>query len=123
MQDKKFPITGRNPQSSGASVKVDNVPCDFVLVAACNMQDLQNILSPLRSRIIGNGYEVLVDTAMPDTSHNRAKYAQFVAQEIAMDGHIPNASIDAVEEIILEGKRRAKADGQRYPIFPRLLQP
>ena len=122
MQDKKFPITGRNPQSSGASVKVDNVPCDFVLVAACNMQDLQNILSPLRSRIIGNGYEVLVDTAMPDTSHNRAKYAQFVAQEIAMDGHIPNASIDAVEEIILEGKRRAKADGQKNSLTLRLRE-
>ncbi|MBQ7621856.1 MAG: ATP-binding protein, partial [Candidatus Methanomethylophilaceae archaeon] len=36
MQDKVFPITGRNPQSAGASVKVDSVPCDFILVAACN---------------------------------------------------------------------------------------
>ncbi|AGI47673.1 putative ATP-dependent protease [Thermoplasmatales archaeon BRNA1] len=122
MQDKKFPITGRNPQSSGASVRVDNVPCDFILVAACNMQDLQNILSPLRSRIIGNGYEVLVDVAMPDTSHNRAKYAQFVAQEIAMDGHIPDATIEAVEEIIAEGKRRAKADNQLNSLTLRLRE-
>ncbi|MCQ2079641.1 MAG: ATP-binding protein [archaeon] len=122
MQDKKFPITGRNPQSSGASVKVENVPCDFILVAACNIQDLENILSPLRSRIIGNGYEVLVDIAMPDDSHNRAKYAQFVAQEIAMDGHIPNASIEAVEEIIAEGKKRAKADGQLNCLTLRLRE-
>ncbi len=122
MQDKKFPITGRNPQSSGASVKVDNVPCDFILVAACNMQDLENILSPLRSRIIGNGYEVLVDVAMPDNSHNRAKYAQFVAQEIAMDGHIPHATIEAVEEIIAEGRRRAKADGQANCLTLRLRE-
>lgn len=112
MQDRKFPITGRNPQSSGASVRVDDVPCDFVLVAACNMQDLPNILSPLRSRIVGDGYEVLVDVAMKDTSHNRAKYAQFVAQEIAMDGHIPDATVAAVEEIIKEGRRRAKLDNQ-----------
>ena len=122
MQDKKFPITGRNPQSSGASVKVDAVPCDFILVAACNMQDLQNILSPLRSRIIGNGYEVLVDTTMPYTSHNRAKYAQFVAQEIAMDGHIPDASIGAVEEIIAEGKRRAAKDGKQNALTLRLRE-
>ena len=112
MQDKKFPITGRNPTSSGASVRVDSVPCDFILVAACNMQDLENILSPLRSRIIGNGYEVLVDVAMPDNSENRAKYAQFVAQEIQMDGHIPNADLGAVEEIIKEGRKRARKDNQ-----------
>lgn len=122
MQDKKFPITGRNPQSSGASVKVDAVPCDFILVAACNLQDLENILSPLRSRIIGNGYEVLVDTAMPDNSRNRAKYAQFVAQEIKMDGHIPHATIGAVEEIIKEGRKRAKADNQLNSLTLRLRE-
>ncbi|OYT59404.1 peptidase, partial [Euryarchaeota archaeon ex4484_178] len=38
----------------------------------------------------------------------RAKYAQFVAQEIAMDGRIPPATRDAVLAIIEEGKRRAK---------------
>lgn len=122
MQDKKFPITGRNPQSSGASVKVDAVPCDFILVAACNMQDLQNILSPLRSRILGNGYEVLVDVAMPDNSHNRAKYAQFVAQEVHMDGHIPHATIEAVEEIIAEGRKRARADNQMNSLTLRLRE-
>ena len=122
MQDKQFPITGRNPQSSGASVKVDAVPCDFILVAACNMQDLQNILSPLRSRILGNGYEVLVDVAMPDNSHNRAKYAQFVAQEISMDGHIPHATIDAVEEVIAEGRKRARLDNQMSALTLRLRE-
>ena len=122
MQEKKFPIVGRNPQSAGASVKVDAVPCDFILVAACNIQDLENILSPLRSRIIGGGYEVLVDTAMPDNSHNRAKYAQFVAQEVMMDGHIPHATIDAVEAIIAEGKLRAKSDNQMNSLTLRLRE-
>lgn len=122
MQDKVFPIVGRNPQSAGASVKLDNVPCDFILVAACNIQDLENILSPLRSRIIGGGYEVLVDTAMPDTSHNRAKYAQFVAQEVNMDGHIPHATVEAVEAIIHEGRNRAKADNQPNCLTLRLRE-
>lgn len=122
MQEKKFPIAGRNPQSAGASVKVDDVPCDFILVAACNIQDLENILSPLRSRIIGGGYEVLVDTAMPDTPHNRAKYAQFVAQEVMIDGHIPHATIEAVELIISEGKARAKSDNQINSLTLRLRE-
>ncbi|MCL2033034.1 MAG: ATP-binding protein [Methanomassiliicoccaceae archaeon] len=122
MQEKKFPIVGRNPQSAGASVKVDDVPCDFILVAACNIQDLENILSPLRSRIIGGGYEVLVDTAMPDSSRNRAKYAQFVAQEVMMDGRIPHATIDAVEEIIAEGKTRARSDNQLNSLTLRLRE-
>ncbi|MGE4275175.1 MAG: ATP-binding protein [Candidatus Methanomethylophilaceae archaeon] len=108
MQERSFPISGRNPQSAGASVKVDSVPCDFILVAACNIQDLENILSPLRSRIIGGGYEVLMETSMPDTSRNRARYAQFVAQEINMDGRIPHATMDAVEAIITEGRNRAR---------------
>lgn len=122
MQEKSFPIVGRNPQSAGASVKVEDVPCDFILVAACNIQDLENILSPLRSRIIGGGYEILVDIAMPDTDRNRAKYAQFVAQEVELDGRIPHADIGAVEAIIEEGKRRAKADNQNGALTLRLRE-
>jgi ATP-dependent Lon protease len=113
MQEKRFPIVGRNPQSAGASVRVDNVPCDFIFVGACNIQDLQYILSPLRSRVIGSGYEVLVETAMDDTDENRLKLVQFMAQEIAMDGRIPHASREAVEEVIKEAKRRAQVIDKR----------
>ncbi len=108
MQEKKFPITGRNPQSAGASVRVDDVPCDFIFVGACNIQDLPEVLSPLRSRIIGSGYEILVETTMPDTPENRSKLAQFVAQEISMDGRIPHATRGAVKAIIEEAKKRAR---------------
>ncbi len=108
MQEKVFPISGRNPQSAGASVRVDNVPCDFVLVAACNVQDLQYILSALRSRIVGNGYEILMKVSIPDNQENRIKYLQFIAQEIANDGKIPHMSMEAADLIIQEGKRRAK---------------
>ena len=109
MQEKRFPITGRNPQSAGASVRVENVPCDFIFVGACNIQDLQHILSPLRSRINGGGYEVLVETTMPDSDDNRAKIAQFVAQEIAMDGKIPHATRNAVAMVVEESRKRAKS--------------
>jgi ATP-dependent Lon protease len=113
MQERRFPISGRNPQSSGASVKVENVPCDFVFVGACNIQDLEHILAPLRSRINGNGYEVLVRTAMEDTEENRRKLYQFVAQEISVDGRIPHASMPAVEAVIKEARRRAKEVDQQ----------
>ncbi len=108
MQEKAFPITGRNPQSAGASVRVDDVPCDFILVGACNIQDLGSILSPLRSRIIGEGYEVLVDTFMKVDDHATSLMIQFMAQEIEMDGRIPHADRSAVREILENAKKRAK---------------
>ncbi|MFQ6106567.1 MAG: ATP-binding protein [Thermoplasmata archaeon] len=108
MQEKSFPISGRNPQSAGASVRVDAVPCDFIFVGACNIQDLQNILSPLRSRVSGSGYEVLVETTMPDNERNRAKLAQFAAQEIAMDKRIPHLSNTGLRAVIEEARKRAR---------------
>ncbi len=108
MQDKKFGISGRNPQSSGSSVRVDSVPCDFIFVGACNIMDLKFILSPLRSRIQGNGYEVLLNSTIPDTPESRAKIAQFVSQEVVADGRIPHVTREAVQELIEEAKRRAQ---------------
>ncbi len=113
MQERKYPIIGHNPQSAGASVRVDDVPCDFVLVAATNINDLPGILPPLRSRIIGNGYEVLLESWMPATQENEDKLIQFIAQEIRKDGKIPHANKEAVDEMVAEAKRRAKMwDGQ-----------
>ena len=108
MQEKAFPIAGRNPQSAGASVKVDDVPCDFILVGACNIQDLPHILSPLRSRVVGNGYEVLLDVTMPDDDLGRAKLVQFIAQEIEMDRRIPHADTSAIRAVVEEARRRAR---------------
>jgi ATP-dependent Lon protease len=123
MQEKRFPISGRNPQSGGASVRVDNVPCDFILVAACNIADLTHILSPLRSRIAGGGYEVLLDTAMPDTEHNRIRLAQFAAQEIVTDGRIRHATTSALEELFKEAHRRAETlDNRRNSLTLRLRE-
>lgn len=123
MQEKRFPITGRNPQSAGASVRVDNVPCDFIFVGACNIQDLPHIMSPLRSRINGGGYEVLVETVMPDNDENRFKLAQFVAQEIVMDARIPHATKDAIQLVTEEARKRAKLiDGKDKSLSLRLRE-
>jgi len=123
MQEKAFPISGRNPQSAGASVKVEAVPCDFIFVGACNIQDLGTILSPLRSRIIGAGYEILVQTTMPDSPENRIKMIQFIVQEVEMDGRIPHLTRNAAREMIREGMRRAREiDGKSGYITLRLRE-
>jgi len=113
MQEKKYPITGRNPTSTGSSVRVDSVPSDFILVAAVNFNDVQNILSPLRSRILGNGYEILMNAHMPDTHENQMKLVQFLAQEIARDGRIPHADSGAIDELLAFARKKAKdVDGK-----------
>lgn len=108
MQEKKFPITGRNESSTGAAVKVNDVPCDFIFVGALNLNDLPSLLPPLRSRIIGNGYEILLNTYMEDNEKNRAKMVQFIAQEITKDGKIPHATAEAVNALISEARNRAR---------------
>jgi Lon-like ATP-dependent protease len=107
MQEKKYSITGQSENSSGAIVKTEPVPCDFVLVAAGNALDIRAMHPALRSRIRGNGYEIYVQDTMPDTPENREKYAQFVAQEVLKDKKIPHFTYDAVQVIIEEAKRKA----------------
>ncbi|MCX8202536.1 MAG: ATP-dependent protease LonB [Candidatus Micrarchaeota archaeon] len=107
MQEKKFPITGQSEMSSGALTRTEPVPCDFVLVAAGNLNDLANMHPALRSRIRGYGYEIYLNDTMPDTKENREKLVRFVAQEVKKDGKIPHFTRDAVIEIIKEAKRKA----------------
>jgi len=121
MQDKVFPIAGRNATSSGASVRVDSVPCDFIFVGASNMNDIQNILPALRSRISGDGYEVLMNSCMPENEKNREKLTQFIAQEIIRDGRIPHADLEAVDALIAHAKSIAKdVDGESNSFTLRL---
>jgi len=105
MQEKKYTITGQSEMSSGALVKTQPVPCDFVLVAAGNLPDIQRIHPALRSRIRGGGYEIYVEDSMEDKPENEDKLIQFVAQEIKKDSKIPHFDRDAVKEIIEEARR------------------
>jgi len=107
MQEKKYSITGQSENSSGAIVKTEPVPCDFVLVAAGNYMDIPAMHPALRSRIRGNGYEVYVQDSMPDTPENEDRYVQFVAQEVKKDAKIPHFTYEAVQEVIDEARRKA----------------
>ncbi|MEA2070970.1 MAG: ATP-dependent protease LonB [Asgard group archaeon] len=120
MQEHEFQITGQSELSSGAMVRTDPVPCDFILVAAGNMPTMENMHPALRSRIRGYGYEVYMDHVMPDTLENRNKIVRFVAQEVSKDGRIPHFSKNAVEEIIWEFRRRANKKNSLTLIFREL---
>jgi len=107
MQEKKCSITGQSEMSSGALVKTEPAPCDFVLIAAGNLQDIQKMHPALRSRIRGYGYEVFMESTMDDNEKNRDLTIQFIAQEIKKDGKIPPFDKSAIDEIINEARRRA----------------
>jgi Lon-like ATP-dependent protease len=112
LQEGKFSITGQSERSSGAMVKSEAVPCDFILVCAGNLDAVQGMHPALRSRIRGYGYEVYMKSTMDDTYENRIKLIRFVAQEVAKDKKIPHFERRAVGEIVKEAQRRAGRKGQ-----------
>ncbi len=112
MQEGKMSITGQSERSSGALVKSEPVPCDFILVCAGNLDALQGMHPALRSRIRGYGYEVYMRNTMKDTDENRDFVARFVAQEVRKDAKIPHFDKYAVGEIIKEAQRRGGRRGE-----------
>jgi len=111
LQEGKFAITGQSERSAGAMVRTESVPCNFVLVAAGNMENINKMHPALRSRIRGYGYEISMNDTMPDTPENRDKIALFVAQEVIKDGKIPHFSKDAVDILVNEARRMANRKG------------
>ncbi|UZE92126.1 MAG: ATP-dependent protease LonB [Methanosarcinales archaeon] len=112
LQEGEYSITGQSERSSGAMVKTEPVPCDFIMVAAGNLESIKEMHPALRSRIKGYGYEVYVRDTMDDTPENRRKLVRFVAQEVKKDKKIPHFTTDAVREIILEARRRSGRKGR-----------
>jgi Lon-like ATP-dependent protease len=111
LQEGEFGILGQSERSSGAMVKSEPVPCDFILVAAGNLDAVVGMHPALRSRIRGYGYEIYMRSTMIDTEENRQKLVRFVAQEVAKDKKIPHFNMSAVAEIIREAQRRAGRRG------------
>ncbi|MFB6128157.1 MAG: ATP-dependent protease LonB [Halorhabdus sp.] len=107
IQEGEFSITGQSERSSGAMVQTEPVPTDFIMVAAGNLDAMENMHPALRDRIKGYGYEVYMDDTIEDDPEMRRKYARFVAQEVEKDGRLPHFTEDAIEEVILEARRRA----------------
>jgi Lon-like ATP-dependent protease len=111
LQEKEFAIMGQSERSSGAMVKSEAVPCDFILVAAGNLDSVEGMHPALRSRVRGYGYEVFVNTTMKDSTSNRWKLVRFVAQEVAKDKKISHFHRGAIGEVIREAQRRAGRQG------------
>jgi len=111
LQEGMYPITGQSERSAGAMVRTEPVPCNFILVAAGNLETIQHLHPALRSRIRGYGYEVYMRETMLDNKENRMKIAKFVAQEVTKDKRIPHFSREAVEMIVQESRRRANRKG------------
>ncbi len=112
MQEKKFSISGQSERSAGAMVQTEPVPCDFVLVAAGNLDAIQGMHPALRSRIRGYGYEVYVQSTMDDNEENRKKLIQFIAQEVTKDKKIPHFDESAIIEVIKEAQKRSGRKGK-----------
>jgi Lon-like ATP-dependent protease len=111
LQEGQFSILGQSERSSGAMVKSEPVPCNFILVAAGNLDAVAGMHPALRSRIRGYGYEIYMRSTMPDNETNREKLVRFVAQEVSKDKKIPHFDRPAVAEIIREAQRRSGRRG------------
>jgi predicted ATP-dependent protease len=123
MQDRVYSISGHNPLSSGAAVRVNDVPCDFVLFASCNIENLKNILPPLRSRIRGYGYEIMLDPWIPKDENIINDLVRFMSQTVKEDGKIPHLSVKAVERVLDVAEEMAlRLDGQKDALTLRLRE-
>lgn len=112
MQEGEIEITGQSELSSGAMVRTEKSPANFVLIAAGNLETVKDMHPALRSRIRGFGYELYMRNTMEDTDKNRKKLIRFIAQEVEKDGEIPHFNQKAAEEIIREARRRSGRKGR-----------
>lgn len=123
MQDRIYPISGHNPLSSGASVRVDDVPCDFILFASCNTENIGGILPALRSRIRGYGYEIMLASWTKKSNDHLDDFVRFIAQTIEEDGKVPHFTVESVNEVLRVAEKMAlQFDGQRNALTLRLRE-
>ncbi len=123
MQDRVYSISGHNPLSSGAAVRVSDVPCDFILFASCNIENLKNILPPLRSRIRGYGYEIMLDSWIQKNQEVINDFVRFMSQTVEEDGRIPHLTVKAVERVLEVAEEIAlRLDGQKDALTLRLRE-
>jgi predicted ATP-dependent protease len=123
MQDRVYSISGHNPLSSGAAVRVDDVPCDFILFASCNIENLVNILPPLRSRIRGYGYEIMLSSWIEKTPKTSEDIVRFVSQTVEEDGRIPHLKVESVKIVLDIAEEMAfRLDSQKDSLTLRLRE-
>lgn len=107
IQDKQLAIFGRSSGSSGTMVRSQPAPCDFLLVLAGNIEDIDKMHPALRSRIRGYGYEIFTNSQIPVNLQSTQKMLQFIAQEVRRDGKIPHVAQDGLQALLDESKKRS----------------
>ena len=123
MQERIYSISGHNPLSSGASVRVDDVPCDFILFASCNTENIVGILPALRSRIRGYGYEIMLASWIEKSQDSLNDFIRFIAQTIEEDGKIPHFTAESISEVLrVAEKMGLQFDGKRNALTLRLRE-
>jgi len=123
MQERIYSISGHNPMSSGAAVRVDDVPCDFILFASCNTENIGGILPALRSRIRGYGYEIMLASWIDKNQEIIEDFVRFIAQTVEEDEKIPHFESEAVREVLRVAEKMAlQFDGKRDALTLRLRE-
>lgn len=123
MQERIYPISGHNPLSSGAAVRVDDVPCDFILFASCNTENIGGILPALRSRIRGYGYEIMLASWIEKNQENLKQIIRFIAQTVEEDGKVPHLAAESVKEVLRVAEKMAfQFDGKKDALTLRLRE-
>jgi Lon-like ATP-dependent protease len=110
LEDGKLPITLRGrfggSETAAMAVSTEPVPTITFLVGAGNFDSIGQLHPALMDRIYGYGKVVRMNNDMPNTTENRRKYVQFIAQEVKRFNLI-SFSREACLEIIEEGRRRS----------------
>ena len=100
MQERAFPISGRSERSSVPD-QDEPVPCDLSS-SLLETSMLSRHAPALRSRIRGYGYEVYVNSEMPDTNRNRKRLIRFIAQEVRRDMAVLEKSLTSTSLVLLD---------------------
>jgi len=110
IQEKELAILGRSPGSSGTMVRSQPAPCDFLLILAGNVDDIDKMHPALRSRVRGYGYEIFTNSEIPVSQENTQKMIQFIAQEVQRDGKIPHVERDGIKVLLDEAILRSSKE-------------
>ena len=110
LEDGQLPVTLRGRLNGGdtaaMAVSTEPVPAITFLVGAGNFDSISQIHPAFMDRIYGYGKVVRMNNDMPNTTENKRRYVQFIAQEVKRFNLIP-FSREACEEIVEEGRRRS----------------
>lgn len=111
IQEKELAILGRSPGSSGTMVRSQPAPCDFILILAGNVDDIERMHPALRSRVRGYGYEIFTNSKLPVSRENTQKMIRFFAQEVHRDGKIPHLDREGIKAMLDEAIMRSGKEG------------